>query len=253
MKFAVVNEQRHEAQPDLSGKCPTCGEPMVARCGEKNIWHWAHRSSRRCDPWWENETEWHRAWKGRFPAHWQEIVHRAVDGEKHIADVKTDHGWVLEFQNSYIKPEERRARETFYPKMLWVVNGARRKKDRQQFLEAWERGVPVGNNSLVRRAFSDDCVLLREWAGGLAPAFVDFVEEPVLWWLVRTGLDGSTYVARFPHAAFIEIHRGGQFDGLVNEIGKLAADYESHLRVHRAQPRPGFQQYVARNRRQRRF
>ena len=48
------------------------------------------KGRRFCDPWWENETEWHRAWKDQFPADWQEIVHHAEDGEKHIADVKTD-------------------------------------------------------------------------------------------------------------------------------------------------------------------
>jgi hypothetical protein len=41
---------------------------------------------------------------------WQEIVHRSDSGEKHIADVKTDHGWVIEFQHSYLNPEERRSR-----------------------------------------------------------------------------------------------------------------------------------------------
>ena len=54
------------------------------------MWHWAHRGSRFCDPWWENETEWHRSWKGQFPVNWQEVVHQAETGEKHIADVKTE-------------------------------------------------------------------------------------------------------------------------------------------------------------------
>src|SRR5882724_2105651 len=87
MKFARTNGQRQEAQPNLSGECCGCGAPMVARCGDIRVWHWAHRSGRACDPWQENETEWHRAWKDRFPAEWQEIVHRAEDGERHIADV----------------------------------------------------------------------------------------------------------------------------------------------------------------------
>jgi len=38
-------------------------------------------------------------------------VHRAEDGEKHIADVKTYHGRVIEFQHSYLKPVERRSRQ----------------------------------------------------------------------------------------------------------------------------------------------
>jgi len=56
--------------------------PMVAKCGEVRIWHWAPHRSRLCDPWWENETEWHRNWKEQFPVNWQEVVHQAVSGER---------------------------------------------------------------------------------------------------------------------------------------------------------------------------
>jgi competence protein CoiA len=122
MKFALVNGQRVEAQPHLSGDCPGCGSSMIARCGELRTPHWAHRGTRLlCDPWWENETQWHRVWKDQFPADWQEVVHRAEDGERHIADVKTQNGWVIEFQHSFLKAEERRSRDGFYPKLIWVV------------------------------------------------------------------------------------------------------------------------------------
>lgn len=73
---------------------------MTPKCGQLKVWHWAHRSIRSCDPWWENETPWHRAWKNQFPADWQEKVHRTDNGEKHVADVKTKSGVVLEFQHS---------------------------------------------------------------------------------------------------------------------------------------------------------
>ena len=105
MKFALINGQRQEAKPNLSGECLACGQPMIAKCGEVKIWHWAHKGRCTCDPWWENETEWHRTWKGLFPESWQEVIHQADDGERHIADVKTDRGWVIEFQHSFIKPE----------------------------------------------------------------------------------------------------------------------------------------------------
>jgi hypothetical protein len=29
---------------------------MTPKCGQLKVWHWAHRSTRSCDPWWENET-----------------------------------------------------------------------------------------------------------------------------------------------------------------------------------------------------
>jgi competence protein CoiA len=43
MEFSLVNGQRHEAQPNLSGKCQVCDQPAVAKCGEVKIWHWAHK------------------------------------------------------------------------------------------------------------------------------------------------------------------------------------------------------------------
>jgi hypothetical protein len=265
MKFAAVNGQRQEAQPGLSGRCPACDHPMVAKCGEIKIWHWAHQGRRFCDPWWENEAEWHRAWKGQFPVDWQEVVHQAETGEKHIADVKTDRGWVIEFQHSYLKPEERRSRDTFYPKLIWVVDGTRRKRDRPQLLTAWKQGVRVGENSLVRRAFSNNCVLLREWAGSNAPIFFDLGDIQLLWWLCAKSTNGAAYLAPYQRAKFIESHRGAateiarEFDEFVNDAPKLVADYETQrraqaLRQAPTQPLQGFQQYLARrDRRRRRF
>ena len=115
MKFADIECQRREAQPGLSAAtCPSCGAAVIAKYGDHRVWHWAHRGVRVCDPWWEPETEWHRAWKNEFPADWQEAVHFAQSGEKHVADVKTQSGMVLEFQHSFLKAEERAARESFY-------------------------------------------------------------------------------------------------------------------------------------------
>jgi competence protein CoiA len=234
MKFALINGQRQEAQPNLSGQCLACNQAMIAKCGEVKIWHWAHKGRRTCDPWWENETEWHRAWKGQFPESWQEVVHKADNGEKHIADVKTDQGWVIEFQHSYIKPEERRSRDTFYQKLVWVVDGTRRKRDGEQFLNALNEGVPTVSRSPVRRIYSDQCVLLREWAGSSAPVFFDFGGE-TLWWSLSKSLDGSIYVTEFPRIMFIGIHcseeiqKASGFDEFVKDISKLVAQYELTL------------------------
>lgn len=166
MKFATVEGQRREAQPNLSGTCPACERPMVSKCGDRNAWHWAHRSRRHCDPWWENETEWHRNWKGVFPVDWQEIPHAADEGERHIADVETAQGWIIEFQHSPIEPKERRARNAFYPKLVWVVDGTTRKRDEAQFLKEWEVGdaAPIGPTLPVRRFRYFACARIKEWA-----------------------------------------------------------------------------------------
>jgi hypothetical protein len=209
---------------------------MVAKCGPERIWHWAHQGKRLCDAWWENETEWHRAWKGAFPTSWQEIVLRAESGEKHIADVRTVHGWVIEFQNSYIELEERRSRELFYkPKIVWVVNGAKRigdrqqVRDKQQFLRAWEEGVSVGTSSLVRMVFPDQCRLLQRWAAGPVPVFFDFGEEQGLWWLMRTSFNGWVYIAQIPRASFIElllVDATDKFDQFVQAFSQSAANHD---------------------------
>lgn len=235
MKFALVEGKRREAEPNLSGECLFCGSPMVARCGEVRIWHWAHKGRRVCDPWRENETHWHRDWKNQFPVEWQEVAQHAEDGERHIADVKTGDGWVIELQHSYIQPSERRARDAFYsPKLIWVVDGLRRTRDVAQFGRAWREGAPVGaRNSPVRRVFPDECRLLREWAGSAAHVFFDFGRENGLWWPFGKRSNGEVLVSRFSRAEFLEVHRGTAsrkaraFDALVKDLGKLIANYES--------------------------
>ncbi len=118
MKYAQSKGERLEAKPGLQGECLGCGRPAVAKCGDIKIWHWAHRGKRECDPWWENETEWHRKWKENFPMEWQEVIHTAENGERHIADVKTEQGWVLEFQHSHLDPQERQSRDNYYKKIV---------------------------------------------------------------------------------------------------------------------------------------
>lgn len=88
------------------------------------MWHWAHATKKHCDPWWENETDWHRSWKACFPLSWHEQIHFDTSGEKHIADVKTPAGLVIEFQNSPMSPDELSSREYFYQNMIWIINGA---------------------------------------------------------------------------------------------------------------------------------
>ena len=119
MKFALINGIKTEATPGSKGHCQICDSELVAKCGEIRVHHWSHKSKRDCDPWWENESEWHRAWKNEFPADWQEIVHHEENGEKHIADIKTKTDWVVEFQHSFLNPE-RRIRNTFYKKLIWI-------------------------------------------------------------------------------------------------------------------------------------
>lgn len=228
MKYALVDGQKTEAIKGAKGFCPNCGSELNARCGEKNIHHWAHKGERHCDKWWENETEWHRSWKREFPVEWQEVRH--IDrnsGEIHIADVVTTSGRALEFQHSFLKPEERRSRNAFYPKLVWVVNGLRRQSDKRQFQRK------IAGSKTLRTDFSEitksplrllespeGCRLLEEWHECGALAFFDFqdVDEygnPFLWFLLPEISKSVTYLMRFPRSRFIESHRIGQFDDLI--------------------------------------
>ncbi|HVY70231.1 MAG TPA: competence protein CoiA family protein [Verrucomicrobiae bacterium] len=123
MQYALVNGQKREALPRLQGKCPQCSEDVIAKCGTRIIHHWAHARRLNCDPWWENETAWHRHWKNQFPEECREVSHTAITGEVHRADVKTAGGIIIEFQHSAITDEERAAREQFYENLVWVIDG----------------------------------------------------------------------------------------------------------------------------------
>lgn len=101
-----------------------CGSTMVAKCGPRVIHHWAHSGRRDCDPWWENETAWHREWKEYFPEDCREICHVAPDGELHRADIKTPTGIVIEIQHSSMTDAERISREKFYGNLVWVLDGS---------------------------------------------------------------------------------------------------------------------------------
>ena len=207
MRYSIVNGERCEAQPGLSGLCQACGRPSIAKCGEVKIWHWAHRG-KRCDPWWENETDWHRNWKSCFPSDWQESIHQDINGEKHIADVKTAQDWVIEFQHSFLNPEERRARNAFYKKLIWVIDGTRRPRDKKQFFEMMNDAGCLCVEPPVRVVSTYDCAPLNEWGGFHTPVFFDFGEES-LYCLLPFFIGSRSYFVEFPRRLFIELHNRG--------------------------------------------
>lgn len=174
MRFALINNERVDAAPDLKGLCPGCLHPVIAKCGTRRIWHWAHRAERICDKWWEPETDWHRSWKNNFPTARQEVIRfDPQTGEKHIADVCTEHGLVIEFQHSHLKPEERSARESFYQNMVWIVDGTRLKRDYPRFQKAWPTFTRLNRNGFFCIHFPDEC-FPTDWLGSTVPVIFDF-------------------------------------------------------------------------------
>ncbi|MCB0413378.1 MAG: hypothetical protein KDD50_03535 [Bdellovibrionales bacterium] len=226
MKFALIDGEKREAERGINGVCLGCGQLMRPVCGAIRVRHWRHKVDCDCDHWWENETEWHREWKGYFPSEWQEVRHKDyATGEWHIADVKTDRGYVLEFQHSFLKSEERKARNDFYGEnLVWVVDGTKRKKDRSSFDAALkETKQMIPNTSIVKlSAFVGDCPLLRDWSDCNVPVFFDFGSDVPLWCLMPKTAKKSQYIFPYLRQNFISLH-----NGLLN--GKCFSDFNTLL------------------------
>jgi competence protein CoiA len=261
MKFALVDGKRQEAQPDLSAECPDCRAAMTAKCGQLRVWHWAHRGRRDCDPWWEPETPWHRAWKDHFPVDWQERGQTSGNGEKHRADVKTDSGIVLEFQHSFLHADERQSRENFYPKMVWVVDGTRRKRDRKQFFESL-RGPMFGQTPIYSVSVNESA-LLRDWGASRVPVYFDFgtdetgdtsvFDTTALWRLNPRTRDGNVYLLRVLRAEFLRVHVNGEpYEEQCAALFEQVDDYFRRQQARRSLD--AFERYSAqRTRARRRF
>lgn len=246
MKYALVNGDRREAQPILVGECPLCGSEMIPKCGDVYVHHWAHKSRRNCDPWWENETEWHRAWKNQFPLDWQEIVHQGEDGQKHFADVRTDDGWILEFQHSRINPEERASREGFYKKLIWVIDGSLRPTYEEQFLRALEYAeTPIAQLPSLGRFRQLKGRLLDQWANRTVHVLFDFGVEGPLWWLLpQRGINGR-WITRIRREDFVqalgprEQRESKDFDSVADSYIAMLREFESmERRANKARNRP---------------
>ena len=245
-EFALVNGKLQQARPELKDKgatCRFCGLRMIAKTGRKRIWHWAHKGEHPCD-YSRHESEWHSNWKERFPADWQEVDHPVENGKGFRADVKTDEGWVIEFQYSPIHPDVRQSRDDFYSKLVWVVYGARLDRDIEQFKNALKQGKQVDGSppdSPVWRTFSDKCVLLQDWADSNAPIFFDFDEEDVLWQVCYVTPNGPVHVttlSRFVFIMMLRTHKPLKFEEYVKSFSKFVSDYESPPPPPQPQPQP---------------
>jgi len=222
MRFALLKDERIEATKGAKGVCPCCGNDLVAKCGEVYIHHWTHK--KKCDDhWWENETEWHRNWKNEFPSHWQEVVHHDKSGEKHIADVKTDEDWTIEFQHSYLKPEERRSRNNFYKKLIWVVDGTRRKTDLTQFQNELNDGFLDKPSQKLFCVFSPESSrLLREWKDSDSLVLLDFKDglssDEGLWLIYPRMYKDNIFLSQLSRSAFIEYLNNNKFDEIMDTV-----------------------------------
>lgn len=210
MHIALVEGIRTQPTAGLSGHCPVCERDMIAKCGDIRVHHWAHRGRRVCDHWWEPETLWHRNWKNRFDIGWHESIRHAADGEKHVADIRTPHELVIEFQHSPISAEERASRENFYGNMVWVVDGTRLQRDFTRFEEERAFFGRTSNDSIFLLS-RPESVLPRQWLASSVPVFFDFLgagagAEPArrwLWCLLPGRAEGQGVLAAMSRDTFV--------------------------------------------------
>jgi len=91
------------ATPHTNGICPSCNQPLIAKCGQINIWHWSHKSKEPlCN--YRPETEWHLKWKQDALKFGNEVE---VHIGNHISDILNKNSKrLIELQNSAIDPIE---------------------------------------------------------------------------------------------------------------------------------------------------
>ena len=220
MHFALIGNIRIEAKHGLKGLCPGCSQPVFAKCGPERIWHWTHYKGKLCDKWWEPETKWHRSWKNNYPADWQEVfLPNEQTGEKHMADVRTAHNLVIEFQHSHIDPTERISREKFYQDMVWVVDGTRLIRDYSRFLKGKNHSHSIKHG--VFRVDDAEEYFPVAWIESTVPVIFDFqgVEEIVdtadlknhLYCLFPVQIGKSNFLAEIQRKTFINTTINGEW------------------------------------------
>ena len=263
MQYALVNGEKREASRGLIGLCQGCDAPMIPKCGPIKIPHWAHKT-KQCDSHWEAETSWHRAWKELFPANWREFLHRDPNGECHIADIRTDHGLVIECQHSSIGATEVTAREKFYQsigKMVWVVNRARYKTGVLKLstsIDTWRttRLPWLFMSSQPSKSFP------KAWLNCSVPVFFDFASDntvgeqiATIFCLLPGRAEGLAVIARISRDYLVSQLRTGPevfpYAAIMAELSNGLAAMRQ-LEARRAQPIPPWRQMADYRRRNRR-
>ncbi|WP_234181164.1 competence protein CoiA [Sphingopyxis sp. NFH-91] len=213
LQYGLVKGNRTEAKPGLRGECPTCSAAIIAKCGPRIRHHWAHFGRRQCDPWWENETLWHREWKALFPEECREIHHVDGGGEIHRADIKTPGGIYIEVQHSAMTDAERLSREAFYKNLVWIVDGRSFVANFDIYHMLPDPGSVLASDLVWQKA-------KRQWRGAADGIF----------------LSVSQNQAHYPGATKTTL-RGGELGFLFRIKDEVLAEYRGHHQYDWVRPR----------------
>ena len=173
----------------------------------------------------------------------------------HKADVRTAHGLTLEFQHSYLKAEERTARENFYGNMIWVVDGARVPRNFRRFVSGMSTMRPFLIGRLFLAPFPEES-FPPNWLDCRVPVILDFGNAVTasdaaanaaswLWCLLPERVLGNALVVRISREEFLkEAHRTAEpmptewIKAKVTEVLTLQQQVNARLAV-RATSFPG--------------
>jgi hypothetical protein len=143
---------------------------------------------------------------------------------------------VIEFQHSHLRRKERKSRENFYPKMVWVVDGRSRKRDAERFFRSLDAARVINGKPLTVSVPSDEGALLRRWVGCHSAVFFDFGDnsEPV----DPPSFGGPVLWRLDPHNPRYEAHllpvlKTSFLDTCLNGLPLRGIDYSAELSVPR--------------------
>jgi hypothetical protein len=128
--------------------------------------------------------------------------------------VKTERGTIIEFQHSFLNAKERFSREAFYSRMVWVVDGRRRKRDAAQLLKCIGPCVYARPPFILYVTNHEECALLRDWTSSSVPVYFDLgIREDdgtrSFWRLDPISRVERAYLTPVSRESFLKVHREG--------------------------------------------
>lgn len=188
-KNGVIIDIR-KADIDEDYYCPCCNSDLVQKRGVKKVWHYAHKSLKECDSFYEPMTEWHRDWQDMFPEACRELVVKDDSGW-HRADVIVENT-VIEFQHSYLTADKIEKRTKFYKDkgydVLWVVD----KRDKTP-LDTWDENLNLSplfiNCNFINRPFYSEGYFIPLMNAGVDYVAYDCGRYILICWGVAKLLD----------------------------------------------------------------
>jgi hypothetical protein len=127
--------------------------------------------------------------------------HALRDPARHIADIKTPNGLVIEFQHSAIKPDEVEKRTNFYGQVIWIIDGTRRPTDLIQYERMFSENRAERFDGVdIYTVYCEESRLLKEWGSLGRIVGFDFGGDNLC--LLTASQGRSRYLFDFPKAEF---------------------------------------------------